>query len=64
VLELGPRLGYLSFSVCARWTSRLEESTVKMHVTRVLSKLDGRDRLQAVIFAYESRLGRRGRADR
>ena len=34
----------------------IEESTVKTHVTRVLAKLDVRDRVQAVIFAYESGL--------
>ncbi len=32
------------------------EATVKTHVTRVLSKLDCRDRVQAVVFAYESGL--------
>ena len=31
----------------------IEESTVKTHVTRVLTKLDVRDRVQAVIFAHE-----------
>jgi DNA-binding NarL/FixJ family response regulator len=38
----------------------IEESTVKTHVTRVLSKLDARDRVQAVIFAYENGLVPRG----
>jgi DNA-binding NarL/FixJ family response regulator len=34
----------------------LSEATVKTHVGRVLTKLELRDRVQAAIFAYESRL--------
>jgi DNA-binding NarL/FixJ family response regulator len=34
----------------------IEASTVKTHVKRILMKLDLRDRVQAVIFAYESGL--------
>jgi DNA-binding NarL/FixJ family response regulator len=36
----------------------VEESTVRTHVKRVLKKLDLRDRIQAVIFAYESGVNR------
>jgi DNA-binding NarL/FixJ family response regulator len=40
----------------------VEESTVKTHVRHVLTKLRARDRVHAVIFAYESGLARAGSA--
>lgn len=38
----------------------IEESTVKTHVKRILMKLGVRDRIQAVIFAYENGLAHPG----
>jgi DNA-binding NarL/FixJ family response regulator len=40
---------------------RIEESTVKTHVKRLLAKLRVRDRVQAVIFAHQSGLTPTGR---
>ena len=38
----------------------LSEATVKTHVTHILAKLRVRDRVQAVVLAYESGLVERG----
>ena len=38
----------------------VEESTIRTHVKRILMKLGLRDRVQAVIFAYESGINRPG----
>ncbi len=36
----------------------LSESTVKKHAGRVLAKVDARDRIQAVVLAYDLGLAR------
>jgi DNA-binding NarL/FixJ family response regulator len=38
----------------------VSEATVKTHVGRILSKLDLRDRVQVVVFAYETGVIRPG----
>src|SRR6201994_728251 len=49
-------LGQTNLEIAA--ALHLSEATVKTHVSRILSKLGRRDRVQAVVFVYETRLVR------
>lgn len=53
VLEAIAR-GWTNGEIAERF--HLAESTVKTHVGRILAKIGARDRVQAVIFAYDTRL--------
>lgn len=50
--------GWTNGEIAARFV--VTESTVKKHVGRVLAKIGARDRIQALIFAYERGLSRPG----
>ena len=53
ILDLLAR-GLSNPEICRRLV--ISEATTKTHVARILQKLDLRDRIQAVIYAYDNQL--------